>query len=92
MCSPKPLKARFWCQNLQSEPCFCGDHISVHPHIRFCSRTSQTTSVQQFTMASKEPEVIDIPDDEEGEDDWQDISPINVAEAKAYKEKVDEIV
>ena len=43
-------------------------------------------------MAAKEPEVIDIPDDgEEGEDDWQDVGPINVAEVTAYKEKVDEI-
>ena len=36
--------------------------------------------------------MIDVPDDgEEGEDGWQDIGPINVTEAKAYKEKVDEI-
>ena len=43
-------------------------------------------------MAAKEPEVINIPNDgEEGEDDWQDVGPINVTEVMAYKGKVDEI-
>ena len=39
-------------------------------------------------MAEKNPDVIDIPDNDGG-DDWQDIGPINVKEVAAYKEKVD---
>ena len=43
-------------------------------------------------MAAKEPEVIDILDEgDDGDDNWQDVGPINVKEAAAYKEKVDDI-
>ena len=42
------------------------------------------------TMAERDPEVIEVPDDNDG-DDWHDVGPINVKEAAAYKEKVDEI-
>ena len=40
-------------------------------------------------MAAKDPEVIDFPHegDDDG-DDWQDVGPIKVKEAAAYKEKV----
>ena len=41
-------------------------------------------------MAEKDPDVIDIPDDNDG-DDWQDVGPFNVKEVAAYKEKVDEV-
>ena len=38
-------------------------------------------------MAAKDPEVINIPDEgDDGNDDWQDVGPINVKEAAAYKE------
>ena len=58
------------------------------------SRVPQTTSVSTHfdPMAAKDPEVIDIPD--EGDDDgdnWQDVGSINVKEAAAYKEKVNEV-
>ena len=43
-----------------------------------------------ITMAEKDPEVIEVPDDDDG-DDWQDVGPINVKEAVAYKEKVDKV-
>ena len=43
-----------------------------------------------ITMAERDPEVIEVPDDNDG-DDWQDMGPINVKEAAAYKEKVDEV-
>ena len=94
MCRPKLIKAGFWHQNHHSESCSCGGYISVPPtsgsvpvHHRLCLYHS-------FAMASrsdKEPEVIDIPDDGNEEDDWQDVSPVNVAEAKAYKDKVEEV-
>ena len=42
------------------------------------------------TMAERDPEVIEVPDDNDG-DDWQDVGPINVKEAVAYKEKVDKV-
>ena len=43
-------------------------------------------------MAAKDPEVIDIPDNEEDDgNDWQDVGPVNVKEAAAYKEKVNEV-
>ena len=38
-------------------------------------------------MAKKDPEVIEVPDD----DYWQDMGPINVKEAATYKEKVDKV-
>ena len=38
----------------------------------------------------KDPEVIEVPNDNDG-DDWQDVGSINVKEAAAYKEKVDEV-
>ena len=41
-------------------------------------------------MAEKDPDVIDIPDDDDS-DDWQDIGPINVKEVVVYKEKVDKV-
>ena len=41
-------------------------------------------------MAERDPEVIEVPDDNDG-DDWQDVGPINVKEAVAYKEKVDKV-
>ena len=41
-------------------------------------------------MAEKDPEVIEVPDDDDG-DDWQDMGPVNVKEVAAYKEKVDEV-
>ena len=41
-------------------------------------------------MAKRDPEVIEVPDNNDG-DDWQDVGPINVKEAAAYKEKVDEV-
>ena len=41
-------------------------------------------------MAEKDPDVIDVPDNDNG-DDWQDVGPINVKEAAAYKEKGDEV-
>ena len=41
-------------------------------------------------MAERDPEVIEVPDDNDG-DDWQDVGPINVKEAAAYKEKVDKV-
>ena len=40
------------------------------------------------TMAERDPEVIEVPDDNDG-DDWQDVGPINGKEAVAYKERVD---
>ena len=58
------------------------------------SRAPQTTSVSSYstTMAAKDPEVIDIPGEgDEGDDDWQDVGPINVKEVTAYKEKVNDI-
>ena len=59
------------------------------------SCASQTMSVHSFIMATggdKEPKVINISDNgEEGEDDWQDIGPVNVAEAKANKDKVEDV-
>ena len=42
------------------------------------------------TMAERDPDIIEVPDDNDG-DDWQDMGPINVKEAVAYKEKVDEV-
>ena len=42
------------------------------------------------TMAKRDREVIEVPDDNDG-DDWQDVGPINVKEAAAYKEKVDKV-
>ena len=43
-------------------------------------------------MAAKDPEVIDIPEEgDNGNDYWQDVGPINVKEAAAYKEKVNDI-
>ena len=41
-------------------------------------------------MAKKDPDVIDVPDDDDG-DDWQDVGPINVKEVAACKEKVDKV-
>ena len=43
-----------------------------------------------ITMAEKDPDVINIPGNDDG-DDWQDIGPINVKEVVAYKEKVNEV-
>ena len=40
-------------------------------------------------MAKRDREVIEVPDDNDG-DDWQDVGPINVKEAAAYK-KVDKV-
>ena len=43
-------------------------------------------------MAAKDPEVIDILDEgDHGNDDWQDMGPVNVKETAAYKEKVNDI-
>ena len=43
-------------------------------------------------MAVKDPEVIDIPDEGDNDsDDWQDVGPINMKEAAAYKEKVNKV-
>ena len=43
-------------------------------------------------MAAKDPEVIDILDEgDDGNDNWQDVGPVNRKEAAAYKEKVDDI-
>ena len=42
------------------------------------------------TMAEKDPEVVEVPDNDDG-DDWQDMGPVNVKEVAAYKEKVDEV-
>ena len=50
----------------------------------------QTTSVSNHSasMAAKDPEVIDIPNEEDDDgDNWQDVGPVNVKEAAAYKEK-----
>ena len=41
-------------------------------------------------MAERDPEVIEVPDNNDG-DDWQDMGPINVKEAVAYKKKVDKV-
>ena len=43
------------------------------------------------TGGDKEPEVINIPNDSKEDDDWQDISSVNMAEVKAYKDKVEEV-
>ena len=64
------------------------------PHVRSASRALQTMSVFLLfsTMAAKDPDIINIPDEgDEGDNDWQDVGPINIEEAKAYKEKVDAI-
>ena len=58
------------------------------------SGAPRTTSVSSYliTMAAKDPEVINIPDKgNNGDDDWQDVGPVNLKEAAAYKEKVDDI-
>ena len=77
-----------------SEPCFCGRH-NCAPHIRsgIQSTTDYICTFQVIaTMAAEDPEIINILDEEdEGDDDWQDVGPINIKEAAAYKEKVDEI-
>ena len=57
------------------------------------SRVMQTTSVLQNTlgaMAEKDPEVIDIRDNEE-EEDWPDTGPVNVSKAKRYIDKINDI-
>ena len=41
-------------------------------------------------MAKKYPEVIEAPDDDDG-NDWQDVRPINVKDVAAYKEKVEKV-
>ena len=70
---------------IHSELCFCGDHISVSPHIRSgIQSTTDYICTLQTMMAAKEPEVIDIPDEEEeGDDDWQDVGPINIREVRS---------
>ena len=79
---PKPLKAEVFAPKIHSEPFFCGDHISVSPHIRSgIQSTTDYICTLQTMRAAKEPEVIDIPDEEEeGDDDWQDVGPINIRE------------
>ena len=45
-------------------------------------------------MASQEPpEVINIPDDieEEEEDDWPESGPVNLQEAKAYMDHINDV-
>ena len=59
---------------------------------RACHRLHLYISSYFATMAAKDPEVIDILDEgDNGNDNWQDVGPINVKEAAAYKEKVDNI-
>ena len=41
-------------------------------------------------MAEQNPEVIDVPDDDDDED-WPEMGPVNILEAKRYVDKITDI-
>ena len=69
-----------WCshQNHHNLPCFGSSNPSVAP----------SSGEFQYNMASKQPEIIEVPDD----DDFPDSGPQNPVEAQSYRDKLDAIM
>ena len=70
-----------WCshQKHNNLPCFGSSNSSVAP---------SSGEFQNSDMASKQPEIIDVPDD----DDFPDSGPQNPVEAQSYRDKLDAIM
>ena len=70
-----------WCshQNHHNLPCFGSSNPSVAP---------SSGKFQYSNMASKQPEIIEVPDD----DDFPDSGPQNPVEAQSYRDKLNAIM
>ena len=70
-----------WCshQKHHNLPCFGSSNSSVAP---------SSGEFQNSDMASKQPEIIEVPDD----DDFPKSGPQNPVEAKSYRNKLDAIM
>ena len=91
MCSSKPLqRLGFGAKNVILSLVFRGATLlSLYQASFWC--ITDNVCILLITMAEKDPEVIEVPDNDDG-DDWQDMGAINVKEAvAAYKEKVDKV-
>ena len=65
------------CQNQHNLPCFGSSNSSVAPSL----------GEFQYNMASKQPAVIEVPDD-----DFPDSGPQNPVEAQSYRDQLDAIM
>ena len=75
------IKAGASCQKHHNLPCFGSSNPSVDPSLgRF----------RNSNMASKQQEIIEVPDDEP--DDFPDSGPQNPVEALSYRDKLDAIM
>ena len=75
------IKAGVSCQKHHNLPCFGSSNPSVAP---------SSGKFQNSDMASKQPEVIEVPDDDP--DDFPNSGPQNPLEAQSYRDKLDAIM
>ena len=75
------IKAGVSCQKHHNLPCFGSSNPSVAP---------SSGKFQYSDMASKQPEVIEVPDDDP--DNFPDSGPQNPVEAQSYRDKLDAIM